>query len=74
VVRATQAPLAVDFTIQNDGSICILYPRTPAAKDSVDKDLVVNPDEMEPWGGIMIEPRCLSNIINDIRQSGLEVR
>jgi len=75
MARARQAALAVDFTVQNDGSICVLYPHTPAAKAWVDKNLIVNSEEMESWGGgIVIEPRYLPNIINDIRQSGLEVR
>jgi hypothetical protein len=75
MARPKQAERAVDFTVQDDGTICILYPHTPAAKAWVDKNLIVNSDETESWGGgIVIEPRYLLNIINDIRQIGLEVR
>jgi hypothetical protein len=60
-----------DFTVQNEGSIVILYPHGHAAQEWIEEHI---PEDAQRWGtGIVIEPRYLDPIIDGIRDAGLEV-
>jgi hypothetical protein len=63
-----------DFSFQNHGSICILTPLTPAAKDWFSEHLPADNPETQFWaGGIVIEPRCVPDIVSGIQSDGLSV-
>jgi hypothetical protein len=63
-----------DFSFQNHGSICILTPITPAARDWFSEHLPVDNSETQFWaGGIVIEPRYVGDIISGIQSDGLSV-
>jgi hypothetical protein len=63
-----------DFSLQDHGSICILTPLTPAAKDWFNEHLPVDNSETQFWaGGIVIEPRYVPDIISGIQSDGLLV-
>jgi hypothetical protein len=63
-----------DFTIQDEGSILLLTPRTEPARLWIDEH--VGPDNgFQPYyPTIVIEPRYFGPILEGIRESGLEVR
>jgi hypothetical protein len=63
-----------DFSFQNHGSICILTPITPAAKDWFNEHVAVDNPETLFWaGGIAIEPRYVPDIVSGIQSDGLSV-
>jgi len=63
-----------DFSFHNHGSICILNPLTPAAKDWFNEHLPVDNPETHFWaGGIVIEARYVPDIISGIQSDGLLV-
>ena len=63
-----------DFSFQNHGSICILTPLTPAAKDWFSEHLPVDNPQTQFWaGGIVIEPRYVPDIVSGIQSGGLSV-
>ena len=56
----------VDFQLQNEGNICILYPQTEAA----DAWWAENVEEGESWGkdGWVVETRFIENIVWGIEE------
>ena len=63
-----------DFSFQNHGSICILTPLTPAAKDWFNEHLPIDNPETQFWAeGIVVEPRYAPDIISGIQSDGLSV-
>lgn len=61
-----------DFSLQDEGSISILFPLTPAAELWVAKHL---PADAIFWtGGVVIEHRFVAPIVAGILDDGLEVR
>ncbi len=62
-----------DFTVQNEGSVYILYAETDAAKEWVSDNL---PLDITTWGtnGVVIEHRYIGGIVNGIKSDGLEVQ
>ena len=62
----------MDFVISNHGSICLLNPRSKAAKNWVAEHL---PDDVQYFGySVAIEPRYVQPILDGIAEDGLEVR
>lgn len=61
-----------DFTVQNEGSIFVLYAKTLPAREWVNENL---PDDVTTWGvnGYVVEHRYIMSIIDGIRQDGLSV-
>lgn len=60
-----------DFTVQNAGSILILYAETPEAEAWVEDHL---PDDAQHWaGGVVIEPRYFDPIAVGIEADGLTI-
>lgn len=69
----TRAP-AADFLFQNHASICLLQPLTEAGKAWFNEHLPVDDPETQFWGGsIVIEPRYVQPILDDIQNDGLRV-
>ena len=61
-----------DFHVHDHGSICILVPVSEAAQDWVAFNL---PDNAMQWGGgVVIEPRYVSDIVEGAMADGLTVR
>jgi hypothetical protein len=60
-----------DFTLYNHGSICVLTPKTKAARGWV---LMHVDDEAQTWGsGLVIEPRYVGPILDGLTNDGLTV-
>jgi hypothetical protein len=61
-----------DFTIENHGSIVLLYPVTDEGKQWAEEYL---PSDAMRWAGaVVVEPRYLADILDGIiYQSGLTV-
>ncbi len=61
-----------DFTVDDEGSICVLNAETPAAIAWADENL---PEDRQTWGvnGTVVEPRYLGDIITGIRSADLTV-
>lgn len=63
--------MTTDFTVQNAGSILILYAETEQAEAWVSDNL---PDDAMHWaGGIVIEPRYFDHIAGGIDADGLTI-
>jgi hypothetical protein len=61
-----------DFLLQDEGTIAVLFPLTPAAEDWVAENL---PAAALTWGdGTVIEHRFVAPIVRGILDDGLEVR
>jgi hypothetical protein len=63
----------VDFTVQNEGTIFLLYAQTDAARAWVNEHL---PADRQTWGGngTVVEHRYIADIVAGIQRDGLEVR
>lgn len=60
-----------DFWVQNHGSLFLLIPQTVQANDWIDENI---PADAQTWaGGIVVEHRYISDIVDGIRCDGLEV-
>ena len=61
----------VDFKVENHGSIFLLQPLTPAARNWVNAQL----PEDALWfaGAVAVEHRFIADIVNGIQNDGLEV-
>jgi hypothetical protein len=62
-----------DFTVQNEGTIFILYAHTNAAREWVNEHL---PADRMTWDGdgTVVEHRYILDIIDGIQADGLEIR
>ncbi|MGZ5078638.1 MAG: hypothetical protein ACXWHZ_03725 [Usitatibacter sp.] len=62
----------MDFDFSDHGSICILTPLTPAAREWRAEYL---PSDAQTWGrgGVVIERRYVSDILDGIDIAGLSV-
>jgi hypothetical protein len=62
-----------DFSVQNEGTIFLLYANTEAARDWVKEHL---PEDRMTWAanGTVIEHRYICDIVDGIKCDGLEVR
>lgn len=61
-----------DFLINDHGSIVILVPQTDAAKAWVTEH-ITDPETQHFGGGVVIEPRYLSAIVEGAIEDGLTV-
>ena len=71
MLAAEEHPL--DARVTYHGSICILHPLTPAAEAWIEEN--IDPDAQR-WGsdnGVVIEPRYMNDILNNMRGAGLRV-
>ena len=60
-----------DFTVSCEGSIYIVTPLTPCANEWVSEFL---PEDAMRWaGGVVVEWRYISTVIEGARESGLAV-
>lgn len=60
-----------DFTVQDEGSIVVVTPVTPAAKTWVAAHI---PDDAQRWcGGVVIEQRYAFDVLEGIVNDGLVV-
>jgi hypothetical protein len=61
-----------DFTVRNEGSIFLLIPHTDSANAWIDAHI---PEDAQRFGrGIVVEHRYILDIVNGIKNDGLEVR
>lgn len=60
-----------DFAINNQGTIVILTPVSPAGEVWADSHLPE--DKIVYGGGVAIEHRCIDNILDGIAEAGLKV-
>jgi hypothetical protein len=61
-----------DFTVQNEGTIYLLHPLTPAAQSWIDEHL--SSDCLTFGDAVAVEHRFIADIVEGIRRDGLEVR
>lgn len=63
----------MDFTVDNHGSIFLLFAHTEAAQEWLDDNLM--PDDVTTWGvnGTVIEHRYISALVEGILNDGLTV-
>lgn len=62
-----------DFSVQNEGSICILHLHSQAAKDWAEE--YVGDAETQTWcGGIVVEPRYIENIVVGMLDAGFLIQ
>jgi hypothetical protein len=69
-----QAAVELDFTVQDEGTIKILYPQTEAAEQWI-TDHIAN--DAQRWaGGVVVEHRFIEDILFGVHNDGLtfEVR
>ena len=60
-----------DIDFQNEGSITIMYARTPAGQDWVAEHI---PEDAMTWGaGIVIEHRYVLDIMEGVLSDGLDI-
>jgi hypothetical protein len=60
-----------DFTVQNEGSILILFPNNHEAQEWIEEHI---PADAQRWGtGIVIELRYFEDIRQGILEAGLEI-
>lgn len=64
-------PTPPDFIVSDEGSIFILMPLTPAAREWVADFLPQDP--MRWAGGVVVEHRYISDIVSGARRDGLVV-
>jgi len=63
-----------DFLVENHGSIVLLRPVTDAGRNWVD-EFIGEDNGFQPYfPTVVIEPRYACNVIDGIREYGLEVR
>lgn len=63
----------VDFTVQGEGSVYLLQPLTPAAKEWIESHLATQ--SWQRFGtAIAIEHRYICDIVDGIKADGLAVR
>lgn len=63
----------MDFTLQNDGSICILRPHTPRAVVWVERNIGEDNGFQPYYPAVVIEPRYLEDIVIGIHAAGLSI-
>ena len=59
----------IDFSVQNEGSICILNLHSNAAQDWAEEHL---PEDRMGWGknGVVVEPRYIGDIVDGLIAEG----
>jgi len=62
-----------DFTVQNEGSIFLLHPRTDAARSWIEEHIGEANGSQPYWPNVVIEPRYVGDIVNGITADGLVV-
>ena len=60
-----------DFTVQNEFTLFLLRPHTPAAQIWIDENLAS--EHLTFGGAVVIEPRYLDDILNGIRAHGFVI-
>jgi len=64
---------SVDFTVNNQGSIVLLYPCTDAARTWVEENIGQGGESFQPWyPTIICEPRYIEAILEGISDAGLD--
>jgi len=63
-----------DFSVRHHGSIITLTPLTKAGVDYVNEHIGKDNGFQPYWPTILVEPRYLSQVMNDIHQDGLIAR
>lgn len=64
--NATQS----DIVLVDHGSICILHGTTPAGQAWLDDNL---PEDALHWGGVVVEPRYVTDILDGAALDGMIV-
>jgi hypothetical protein len=63
-----------DFTVEHRGSIVLLRPNTPDGIDWANAKIGKDNGFQPYWPTIVLEPRYVSQVVNDIHQDGLIAR
>ena len=64
-----------DFKLENHGSLFLLRPLNPVARNWMSENLPVDEPETQFWGdAIVIEPRYVAPIVDGIVGDGLVLR
>jgi hypothetical protein len=66
--------MKLDFTVQNEGSIFLLRPITPAAKKWVNEHIGADNGFQPMWPTVVIEHRYIADVVEGIRDDDLTVR
>ncbi len=72
-MAAAQQKEVPDFTVQNEGTIFLLYPHTPAAHDWVEQNIGRENGFQPYWPTVLVEHRYIREIVAGIQNDGLEV-
>ena len=65
--------MQIDFTIQNEGSIILLHPQSPAARQWVQDHIGADNGFQPYYPSIVIEPRYAGDIVAGIQADGLKI-
>lgn len=65
-------PQPADFSVTNSGSVAMVTPLSPAAREWVEENV-----QVEPWAwmglGFAVEPRLVEGLMSLAAEQGLEV-
>ena len=62
-----------DFSVQNEGSIFLLHPLTEAAREWVNEHIGEDNGYQPYWPTVVVEHRCILNIVDAMRKEGFTV-
>jgi hypothetical protein len=64
--------MAADFTLTNHGSLVTLLPATDEAREHLAENVS---DEAQWWAGaLVVEPRYVADLVEQLQANGWEVR
>lgn len=63
----------VDVRVDNHGSIAVVTPITPTAKEWVEENVTQNGGPQYWGGGIVVEPRFLADLVTGMESDGLVI-
>jgi hypothetical protein len=63
-----------DFTVVHHGSVVVLRPNTQDGVDWANKNIGKDNGYQSFWPAILLEPRCVSQVVGDLHQAGLIAR
>lgn len=66
--------MKIDFTVQDERSLILLHPQSPAAREWVNEHIGADNDFQPYWPTVVIEPRYFGDVLNGIIADGLAVR
>ena len=66
--------MSVDLCVENHGSIVLLRPISPAAREWVETNIGQDNGYQPYWPTVLMEPRYVMDVVNGAVSDGLSVR